>query len=121
MVRVFKRTAQEYGLPDPLQYLEKPWRPDRWRSHCRQIISEKWDKTLREEAAPKTSCQFTDLDSMSTSTPMRIWQQAGLSSADSTEATVVCWMYCGVYFTKEFLFEMRKIKSPKCACDNETS
>ena len=51
---------------------------------------------------------------------MRIWQQAGLSSAASTEATVVCWMYCGVYFTREFMFNMKKIKSPKCACDNET-
>ena len=49
---VVRRTAYKYGLPDPLQYLEKPWRPDRWRSHCRQVITEKWDKTLREEAAP---------------------------------------------------------------------
>ena len=116
-----RRTTQEYGLPDPLQYLDNPWRPDRWRSHCRQVISGKWDRTLREEAAPKISCQFVDLDSMTTSTPMRIWQQAGLNSAASTEATVVSWMYCGVYFTREFMFEMKKVKSPKCACDNETS
>ena len=66
-------------------------------------------------------CQFADLDSMTTSTPMRIWQQAGLNSAAATVVTVVCWMYCGVYFTREFMFEMKKIKSPACACDNETS
>ena len=116
-----RKTAHEYGLPDPLQYLENPWRPDRWRSHCRKVISDQWDKNLRAEAAPKPSCQFVDLESLSTSTPMRIWQQAGLSSAAATEATVVCWMYCGIYFTREFMHNMKKVKSPSCACDNRIS
>ena len=109
--------AQEYGLPDPLQYLQYPWRPDRWRSHCQQVIGNHWEKKLKAEQAPKSSSCYLDLDSMSTTTPMRIWQQAGLNSAAAKEATVVSWMYCGVFFTREFLYNIKKVKSPQCVCE----
>ena len=114
-------TAAMYGLPDTMQYLEHPWKPDRWRSHCRNEISDHWDIKLRDEAISRTSAQFADLESLSTSTPMRIWQQAGLSCVAVKEATVVSWMYCGTYFTRQLLFNMKKIKSPACACDKEMS
>jgi hypothetical protein len=79
---VARWTASQYGLPDPLQYLEHPWRPDRWRSHCCKVISEHWDLKLRSEAEaePRSSSQYADLDSLSTTTPMRIWKQAGPDS-----------------------------------------
>ena len=47
---------------------------------------------------------------------MQIWQQAGLDSIAVKEATPVSWMYCGVYF----MFKMKTVKSPFCACDNIT-
>ena len=116
-----RQTARKYGLPDPLQYCEHPWRADRWRSHCRTVISEYWNKMLRFEAGQKSSSQYADLTSLSTTTPMRIWQQAGLDSQASKEATIVGWLYCGSYFTRELMFKMKKIKSSICACNKEIS
>ena len=52
---------------------------------------------------------------------MRIWQQAGLDSNSVREATPVSWMYCGVYFTREFMYKMKKVKSPACACGTGTT
>jgi hypothetical protein len=114
---VVRKTAEVYGLPDPLQYLQHPWRPDRWRSHCRTAITEHWDQKLRTEAEPRSSSEYVDLSSLSTTTPMRIWQQAGLSSNDVKHATTVSWMYSGAYFTRELLHKMHKVKSPSCACN----
>ena len=34
-----RKTAAVYGLPDPLQYMEHLWRPDRWLSHHRDVIT----------------------------------------------------------------------------------
>ena len=118
---VVRKTTLEYGLPDPLQYLQHPWRPARWRAHCRTVVSEHWDHKLRAEAEPPSSSEYADLSSLSTTTPMRIWQQAGLCSQAVKHATIVSWMYCGVYFTRELLHKMHKVKSPTCACNPETS
>ena len=101
--------------------MEHPWRADRWRSHCRAVISEYWDKKLKAEARLRSSSQYADLESLSTTTPMRIWQQAGISSVAVKMATVVSWMYCGTFFTRELLYKMRKVKSPNCACENTVS
>ena len=121
-----RQTAAVYGLPDPLQYMSHPWRSDRWRSHSREVIINYWDNKLKndlrtEGGEEKTSSIFVDSTSLTTSTPMRIWQQAGLDSNAVKEATPVSWMYCGVYFTREFMFKMKKTKSPSCVCDNETT
>ena len=118
-----RRTADKYGLPDPLLYLQHPWRPDRWRSHCQTTITKQWNHQLKEETKPKTASLYVDLESLSISTPMRVWQQAGLNSAGAKEATVVSWMYCGVYYTRELMHKMKKVGSPECACgldNNET-
>ena len=113
-----RTTANKYGLPDPLQYMEHPWRPDRWRSHCKTVIADYWDKKLRAEAKQKTSSLYADLESLSTSAPMRIWQQAGLSAIAAKEATIVSWLFCNTFFTRELLHKMRKIDSPNCICEN---
>jgi hypothetical protein len=118
---VARRTAAVYGLPDPMQYLEHPWRPDRWRSHCRTVISDYWDEKLRADARPRSSSLFADVDSLSTTVPMRIWQQAGINSVSAKQATIVSWMYCGTYFTRELMHTMHKVKSSSCACNNEIS
>ena len=78
-----------YGLPDPMQYLEHPLRPDRWRSHCRTVITEYWDTKLRADALPRSSSQYADIESLSTTVQMRIWQQAGLNSTAVKQATIV--------------------------------
>ena len=72
---------------------------------------------MRAEAEPRSSSEYVDLSSLSTTTPMRIWQQAGLSSNDVKHATTVSWMYSGAYFTRELLHKMHKVKSPSCACN----
>ena len=114
-----RRTAEKYGLPDPLLYLQHPWRPDRWRSHCQTVITKQWEQQLKAETEPKTTAQYVDLESLSISTPMRLWQQAGLNSAGAKEATLASWMYCGVYFTRERMHKFKKIGSPECACGLE--
>ena len=118
---VARKTASVYGLPDPLLYMGHPWRPDRWRSHSRSVITDYWDRKLRDEAEQKPSTKFADLECLSTSTPMRIWQQAGLDSTAVKEATPCSWMYCGTYFTRQLLYKMKKTKSPLCACDDNIS
>ena len=74
-------------------------------------------KKLKAEAEPRSSAEYVDLSSLSTTTPMRICQQAGLSSYDVKYATTVSWMYSGVYFTRELLHKMQNLKSPSCACN----
>ena len=41
-----RRTCAQYNLPDPLQYLQHPWRPDRWRDFCKKTIADHWDRKL---------------------------------------------------------------------------
>ena len=47
---------------------------------------------------------------------------AGLCSHSVRQTTVVNWMLLGVYFTREFLYKMKKVKSPEClGCSNQTN
>ena len=72
-------------------------------------------------AADTTSMKYHDTEYSSTSVPMRIWQLAGLSSENVKQAAVVNWMILGVYFTREFLHSLKKIKSPLCfGCEGGT-
>ena len=117
-----RKTAAQYGLPDPLQYMQHPWRADRWREHCRKRITVYWEEKLKselfnEEGDEKTSSLFVDIDNLSLTSPMRIWQQAAMDSNSVKEATPSSWMYSGVYFTREFMYKMNKTKSPNCACE----
>ena len=100
-----RQKAAMYGLPDPLQYMGHPWRSDRWRSQSREVIVNYWDNKLKsdlrtEDGEEKSSSIFVDSASLTTSTPMPIWQQAGLDSISVKEATPVSWMYCGGVFQK---------------------
>ena len=74
---------------------------------------------MRADALPRSSSQYADIDSLSTSVPMRIWQQAGLNSTAVKQATIVSWMYCGTYFTRELMHTMHKAKTSSCACNPE--
>ena len=122
-----RKTAAKYGLPDPLVYMCNPWRPDRWRSQSQIEIVKFWDEKLRNEVQYSkdgelnSSSILIDTESLSTTHPMRIWQQAGLSSNAVKEATPVSWMFCGTYFTRELLYKMKKTRSPACACNDTTT
>ena len=112
-----RRTCLKYSLPDPLQYLQHPWRPDRWREHCKKTVQDYWEKELLQVVVDTPILKYVDTESASLSIPMRGWQLAGLCSISVREATIVNWMLMGVYFTRELLHKMKKAKSPQCfAC-----
>ena len=117
-----RRTCLQYGLPDPLQYLQHPWRADRWRAHCKRIVQDYWDNKLLQIVESSPPLKYVDTAYASTRIPMRVWQLAGLCSESVKQATVVNWMMLGVYFTRELLYKMKKAKSPNClGCgDNES-
>ena len=99
-----RRSAMKYSwLPDPLQYLQHPWRPDRWRTHCSGIISQHWDEKLREDASSRSTLELLDVSGLSISKPHRIYSKAGLVPSEVTKATVVSWMLLGTYYTREIL------------------
>ena len=112
-------TCLKYGLPDPLQYLDFPWRPDRWRVHCKKIVEQHWTQILKTAAETET-LKYLDTEYASTTVPMRIWQLAGLCAVSVKQTTVVNWMILGTYFTRELLHKMKKVKSPLClGCEDE--
>jgi hypothetical protein len=116
-----RRTCLFYSLPDPLLYLEHPWRADRWRNHCKKVVIDYWGKKLISIVEETPSLEYIDTSVASLSIPMRGWQLAGLSSAKVREATIVNWMLMGTYFTRELQFKMKKSDSPFClGCGNGT-
>ena len=117
-----RRTCLFYGLPDPLQYLLNPWRSDRWRDHCKKVVTSYWENKLIKIIDKTPSLEYIDTSTASLSIPMRGWQLAGLSSVNVREATIVNWMIMGTYFTRDLLFKMKKSDSPNClGCGNGTN
>ena len=117
-----RRTCLKYNLPDPLQYLQHPWRPDRWRAHCKQVVQTFWDRKLIGIVKDMPTLSYMDSDYVTTSVPMRLWQLAGLCSDSVRKATIVNWMVMGVYFTRELLFAMKKTMSSLClGCDENVN
>jgi hypothetical protein len=114
-----RKTCHKYGLPDPLQYMQYPWRPDRWRDHCKRTVRDYWEKQLLQTVGD--SLRYMDMEYASLQIPMRVWQMAGLCSDSVRQATVVNWMLLGVYRTRELLYKMNKAKSPYCfGCQSQT-
>ena len=115
---MIRRTASKYGLPDPLQYLENPWRPDKWRSHCKEIIFDHWDKKLKEAAKEQQnqgqSLELFDISGLTIQKPHRLWEAAGRTSAEVTKACVVNWMLMGVFLIRDKLYKFKKVNSSIC-------
>ena len=109
-----RRKCLKYGLPDPLQYLQHPWRADRWRLHCKRAVQDYWETQLNQTVKTSETLQYVDTEAASLSIPMRGWQLAGLCSVKVRQATIVNWMLLGVYFTRQLLFKMKKVESDKC-------
>ena len=108
------QTCLKYNLPYPLQYLQYPWRPDRWRNYCKGEVEKFWNRELLDIVENTPSLCYMDTGYASTSVPMRIWQMAGLDSVCVRAATVVNWFVMGIYFTREMLHKMKKVDSPMC-------
>ena len=96
--------------------MENPWRPDRWREHCKRTVVSYWETQLLQTTGNRL--KYMDLDYASVQIPMRVWQMAGLCSESVRQATIVSWMLLGVYFTREFLYKMKKISSLLLFCRN---
>ena len=110
-----RTTCLKYGLPDPLAYLKHPWRPDRWRAHCKKSVQNYWENELLNDVKNSETLKYVDVEYASLSIPMRVWQMAGLCSVSVRQATVQNWMMLGVYYTRVFLSKIKKVKTPICA------
>ena len=73
-------TCLKYGLPDPLQYLEHPWRPDRSRDHCKLTVRYYWENEFLKVVQASDTLKYVDTEYASVFVPMRVWQMAGLCS-----------------------------------------
>ena len=119
-----RRTAAKYPeLPDPLQYMNNPWRPDRWRMHCKKIIFQHWDQLLissvKEQQEQGHSLELFDVSNLSATRPHKIWSAAGKVSSEVTKACIVSWMLLGVYYTRTQLHKFKKVDSAQCIfCKN---
>ena len=109
-----RKTCLKYGLPDPLEYFQYPWRPDRWRAMCKQTVQKYWEKEFIQVVENSEILRYVDTEYASLSIPMRVWQMAGLCSDSVRQATVQHWMLVGVYFTRTFLHKIKKVKSALC-------
>ena len=107
-------TCQKYELPDPLEYMCKPWKSDRWRIYCKNVINKHWLNKLRTALAELNSVQYLDVYSLNLDTPMNVWRRAGLDSFQARKTTVVSWMLLGVFKTREKLLKMKLVKTDKC-------
>ena len=107
-------TATTYGLDDPLELLQHPWRADRWRQHCKKVITEYWVKVLHESCQSYTSVDLFDVSRLLLDAPHPIWVAAGRDSYSTSQAVYQLWLLLGVYNTQERLAKMKKVKSADC-------
>ena len=114
-----RKTCLKYDLPDPLQVMLHPWRPDRWREYCKQKIIIFWENYLKSNLVNSEQAVLIDVEKLSLSKPMQLWDQAGLDSLDVRKTTISSWMLMGIYQTKEKLKDMKLSKSAQCpGCSN---
>ena len=111
---VVRKTATTYGLDDPLELLQQPWRADRWRQHCKKVITEYWVKVLHESCQSYTSLDLFDVSRLLLEAPHPIWVAAGRDSYSTSQAVYQLWLLLGVYNTQERLARMKKVKSADC-------
>ena len=114
-----RRTAAVYGLLDPLDLMEQPWRPDRWRQHCKKEIVKYWIDVLHKACIPLSTLDLFDTSRLLLKSPHPIWVASSCDSISTTRATYVMWLLLGVYNTGKRLFDMKKARSPACLlCGN---
>ena len=110
-----RKTCLRYDLPDPLEYMKNPWRPDRWRQYCKEKIVSSWEFNLKGNLDNSQQANLLQVEHLSLSKPLQIWEQAGLDSTNVMKTSTVSWMLLGVYQTREKLKEMNLAKSAECS------
>ena len=109
-----RRTAALYDLPDPLDYMNHPWVPKRWRAHVREVVTNYWNTLLKEKASSQDSLRLLDLTNLSVSKPHPIWIHAGRDALSVKKTTIVSWILLGVFQTGDRLHLMGKKDDPSC-------
>ena len=103
-----------YGLDDPLDLLQQPWRADRWRQHVKKVIMEYWTSVLSESCSSYSTLDLFDTTRLRLDSAHPIWVAAGRDSVATSRAVIVMWLLLGCYNTGERLFKFKKAKSPVC-------
>jgi len=116
-----RRTAALYGIDDPLELLQHPWRSERWRHHCKKVITKYWINILHSNCEPLSTLNLFDTSRLVLESPHPIWIAASGDSISTTRATYVMLLLLGVYNTGERNYIMKQeLKSlntsPKRIC-----
>ena len=90
--------SQKYGLPDPLTILQSAPSKGQWKSKCKSLITDFFEKKLRSEAGVLPSLEFFRPSFMSLSKPHPLWLNAG-SPFEVSKAVIVARMLSGRYRT----------------------
>ena len=93
-----RRISGQYQLPDPLLVLQSPPPKTRWKSQCRSMVLDYWEKKYRGEALLLSSLAHFKPHFFSLSTTHNTFSTAG-SSYEVDRATVVARMLSGRYIT----------------------
>ena len=117
---VARRTAAIYGIYDPLEIMEQPWRSDRFSSYAKDIITKYWTEILKESADSYESLNLLDKSRLNLESPHPIWTYAGSDAVNIQRTAIVSWFLLGTYKTNLKLFEMRKTYSPNCVLCNSS-
>ena len=91
-----KRTAVLYGLMDPLELIQQPWRSDRWRLNCKKVITNYWIDVLHKACEPLSTLDMFDTSRLKLDSPHPVWIAASCDSISTTRATYVMWLLLGV-------------------------
>ena len=98
--------------------MQQPWRSDRWRLHCKKVITKYWIDLLHESCQdysdPDSTLDLFDVTRLTLESPHPVWVAAMCDSISTSRATYVIWLLLGVYNTGKILFTMRKANSPSC-------
>ena len=75
-----RRAAVLYGLDDPLDLLQQPWRADRWRQHVKKVIMGYWASVLSESCSSYSTLDLFDTTRLRLDSAHPIWVAAGRDS-----------------------------------------
>ena len=87
-----RRTAAIYGLDDPLQLIQYPWRSDRWRKHCKNTVTKYWVEILHKSCESLSTLHLFDTSRLTLESPHPVWVAARGDSISTSRAAYVMWM-----------------------------
>jgi hypothetical protein len=88
--------------------MRNPWRPDRWRQYCKEKIVSSWETKLKCNLENSQQAKFLQVEQLSLSKPLQMWEEVGLDSTSIIKTSTVSWMLLGLYQTRDKLNDMNK-------------